>query len=136
MLIKEHRDINKLRIKWNRLYNSSIEVTSPLQSFVPNKQYFNVFRLSYHRRFMSPRFIYAKDGFSEIVFPYILDKKRKIIFEYAPLDYYDVIYSGSYDIVSKVVLWMKDRYPGYRLIFNRVNQSASFYDLPHSVIKT
>lgn len=124
MIITEYKVIYRLRKKWNRLYQVSDTVTNPFQAYTPNRIYYDIFHLNVHRMFLRPRFIYAQDGPFEVIFPIILDRRRKRITEFAPLDYYDVLCSGPTALLSSVVQWIKDKYPFYEVRFTRVNQSA------------
>ena len=133
MQIIEEANIYHLREKWNALYKESANSINPLQSFIPNKIYFNRFKFALHRLRLQPRFIYAFERESEIIVPIIIDNERKIITEFAPLDYYDVLVSGSLDIVGVVVEWLIARYPNYSISFSRVNQSSNLYRLYESL---
>ena len=124
MIITAYRNIYRLREKWNRLYRVSDKITNPFQSFIPNRIYFDVFRLNLHRLLLRPLFIYANDGASEVLFPIVVDKRNKRITEYAPLDYYDVLCSGPVNLIPPVLEWIKCRFPGYVLRFSRINQIA------------
>ncbi len=131
MKIKEYSNIRRLRKVWDRIYRDSDRITNPFQSFTPNRIYYGVFHLSIRRLLLQPRFIYAQDGCSEVIFPIIVDRRRKRITEFAPLDYYDVLCLGSTDMIPFVLGWIRDRYPGFEMVFSRVNQSAllsSFVD--------
>lgn len=124
MIIKEYKNIYRLRKIWNRLYQTSDKVTNPFQAFIPNRIYFDIFHLNLHRLLLQPRFIYAKNGSSELIFPIIIDRRRKRITEFAPLDYYDVLCFGSTKLISSAVQWIKNKFPLYEVRFTRVNQSA------------
>ena len=135
MKIKEYGNIRRLRKTWDRIYRDSERITNPFQSFTPNRIYYDVFHLSIRRLLLQPRFIHAQDSGSEVIFPIIVDRRRKRITEYAPLDYYDILCLGSTDLVTFVLGWIRGRYPGYEMVFSRINQSAilsAFVDKTHA----
>ncbi len=135
MKIEEYRNIRRLRKVWDRIYRDSEIITNPFQSFTPNRIYYDVFHLSHRRMLLQPRFIYAQDEGSEVIFPIIVDRRKKRITEFAPLDYYDVLCLGPTDLIPSVLGWIRCRYPGYELVFSRVNESAvlaSFADTAHA----
>ena len=125
MIIKEYNNIYRIRGKWIELYSKAKPRMSPFQSFIPNKIYYDVFHFAKNRLFLSPRFIFAQDGESEIIFPIIVDRRNNRITEFAPLDYYDVIFWGEESLIISVLEWIKNKYPSFQLRFSRVNQYAS-----------
>ena len=138
MKIKEYGNIRRLRKVWDRIYRDSEIITNPFQSFTPNRIYYDVFHLSVRRLLLQPRFIYARGEYSELIFPIIVDRRRKRITEFAPLDYYDVLCLGSTDLVPLILGWISGKYPDYEMVFSRVNQSAilaSFVDTAQATVE-
>ena len=120
-LIREYTSIHPLKETWTRLYEKSDAQPCFLQSFTPNKAYFNAFKFDRHRFLLHPRFVYVSDGDSEIIFPITVDKTHKRITEFAPLDYFDIIsYKATPELVSCALNWLKARYPRYDFVFSRV----------------
>lgn len=136
MTIKEYNNIHLLKKEWDRIYRESERITNPFQSFTPNKIYHNVFHLSIRRLLLQPRFIYAQDGESEVIFPIIVDRRRKKITEFAPLDYFDVLCLGSTSLIPFALRWIKNRYPGFEMVFSRVNQSSTLSSVSLDAIQT
>ena len=124
-VIREYNSIYHLKGTWTRLYEKSDTKSCFLQAFTPNKVYFNAFKFDRHRFLLQPRFIYASDDESEIIFPITVDKTHKRITEFAPLDYFDIIsYRATPELVSAILSWLKLRYPRYDFIFSRVSQDS------------
>lgn len=135
MIIREYNNIHKIKHLWNEVWLTSNRTPNPFTSFIPNRIYYDVFRLNPHRFFLSPRFIYAEDGNDRVLVPIIISRKTKTITEFAPLDYYDVVLSGASAVVTKVFDWIKSNYPGYIIRLTRINEKstlASCLDLSRS----
>ena len=128
-MIKEYHSIHRLKKQWNRLYLTAESVSNPFLSFIPNLIYYRVFHLSLHRIHLKPRFIYFQEGTSQIILPIIVNQSEKRITEFAPLDYYDALSSGSHEFLLKVMNWIKAHYTGYSIRFTRVNQDSALSNL-------
>lgn len=132
MIIKAYRSINRLKQDWEYLYLTSDTVSNPFQSFIPNKVYYDAFYLGISRMFLRPLFILSRQDSNELILPIIVDRRKKRITEFAPLDYYDVLYSGSLDLLVPTLDWIIKSFPGYTLAFSRINQAAALSCLKDS----
>ena len=127
MTIKEYKSIYKLKDEWTAIYRQSSNPLGPLQSYEPNRIFFNIFYLGLFRWPFKPRFVFVSDGESKLILPIIIDKTQKRIREFAPLDYFDVISIGSLQLVHSATDWIKSNYPEYSIKFSRVNQSSTLF---------
>ena len=133
MTIFRYTNIYKLKTVWNRLYRSLSDV-GPLQSFYPNKIYFDVFRLNFRRARLTPLFYYVKEREKEAVIPLIEYRKEKIITEFAPLDYYDILSSGEELFTKRALYEVLSQYPDYLFSFNRINERSRAYKCLSSIV--
>lgn len=133
MTISRYTNIYKLKSIWNRLYHSIPDI-GPLQAFQPNKLFFDVFRLNFRRARLTPLFYYAKEGEKEAVIPLIEYRKEKIITEFAPLDYYDILSSGEELFTKRALYEVLSQYPDFLFSFNRINERSRAYNCLSSIV--
>lgn len=129
MTIKEYKCIYHLKDDWLSLYNESTNQMSPLQSYEPNRIFFNAFYLGRYRWAFHPRFIFASDGDAKLIIPITINRAKKKIREFAPLDYYDIVSTGSLNLVKSAIDWIKTHYPDYSISFSRINYSSSLLSM-------
>lgn len=100
----------------------------PLQTFFPNKKYFDVFFLNVKKWKLKPVFYIAKNNGGMALIPLVEDRRKRVVSGFAPLDYFDVISTDDISFVKECLVSVFELYRGWRLSFNRINESSKLFN--------
>ncbi|MBQ8830074.1 MAG: GNAT family N-acetyltransferase [Oscillospiraceae bacterium] len=118
------------RAVWDRIYQSNPSL-SAYQSPDFMAQFLKTAKFGKRRVFLKNEILMFKANGAEIICPVSVDERKKELFllgDFSAVGYCDVIYSKdtTADHFEKVIDELKNRYPGYVLKFNKVNESSDF----------
>ncbi len=123
------------RMLWDVLYQSNPSL-SAYQSPEFMEQFFKTARLGKRRALLCSEVLLCTMAGTQMICPLALDKRKKEIFligDFSSVGYCDMIY-GS-DITDNqfdaIIGTLKSRYPGYKLIFNKINEHSLFFKYLH-----
>ena len=129
-----------LRRKWKDLYQGMQQ--SPFQSWYLNRLWFLVYGLKGKRRTFKPCFYLFVDEErnNECIIPVLVNRRKKILANFShfgPLDYYDIL-CRNIDVVflKDCLKSLFEKYPGYLMVFENVNEQSILYKLLDEYEKT